>query len=76
MASPGLCKDTVVLGEGCGDEGCDDTPAALTGMGQDISLEVRAIDGGLDALTGVADPPTKNPTNLPTNERLSTEKSL
>jgi len=45
MASMGFCRDLVVLGEGC-----DDAPADLTGMGQDIPLELYAGDGALAAL--------------------------
>src|SRR5882724_6085887 len=33
---------SVLLGEGGGDEGSDDTPAVLAGMGQDIAHEVHA----------------------------------
>ena len=55
----------VVLGEGGGDEGRDDAPAALAGMGQGVAHEVDAAalpggvehlgDGGLDAFVGVGD---------------------
>ena len=55
----------VVLGEGGGDEGGDDAPAALAGMGERVAHEVDAAalpggaehlgDGGLDALVGVGD---------------------
>jgi hypothetical protein len=55
----------IILREGGGDEGGDDTPAALAGMGQSITHEVNPAalpcggenlrDGGLDALMGVGD---------------------
>ena len=55
----------VVLGEGGGDEGGDDTPALAAGMGQDIAHEVDAAalpggaehlgDRGLDAFVSVGD---------------------
>ena len=39
----------VLLGEGGGDEGSDDTPALLSGMGQDIAHEMHAaaLPGGM-----------------------------
>ena len=42
----------VLLGEGGGDEGSDDTPALLSGMGQDIAHEMHAaaLPGGMQHL--------------------------
>jgi hypothetical protein len=42
----------VLLGKGGGDEGSDDTPALLAGMGQDIAHEVHAatLPGGMQHL--------------------------
>lgn len=61
--SPG--RFGIVLGEGGGDEGGDDTPAALAGMRQDVAHEVHAAmlpgsiehlgDGSFDALMSVGD---------------------
>ena len=55
----------VILREGCGDEGGDDTVSALAGVGEDVANEVYAAalpggvqhlgDGGLDAFVGVGD---------------------
>jgi len=53
------------LGEGGGDEGGDDAPAALAGMGQRVAHEMHPAtlpagvhdlgDGRLDAFVGVRD---------------------
>ncbi len=60
-----LCGLGVVLGEGGGDEGRDDTPAAPAGMGQNVAHEVdaAALPGGgedlrhrrLDTLISIGD---------------------
>jgi hypothetical protein len=59
------CRLGVVLGEGGGDEGRDDPPALLAGMGQGVPHEVDAAalpggaehlrDRGLDAFMAVGD---------------------
>ena len=61
----GACDLWGVLGEGGGDEGGDDAPSALSGMGQGIAHEVDPAAlpgggehlryGGLDAFMGIGD---------------------
>jgi len=66
IAPLGACGLRCVLGEGRGDEGGDDAPAALSGMGERIAHEVNTApllgrgeylgDGYLDALMRHAGP--------------------